>query len=209
MDRLRSQIEAQNLSNFNNEARMSVSKAPSDHTSHRGSAKVTIFLCILGMILALVFLVKIWPKLNSTTVTRTVNVTRPVSQTKMTKHTVKVDGKEVQVDVPETVYRDVAEVAVHKVTIEPTMHERIWLYCFTGVAGVVLLFSLGTMALWFYFLVRKDGEVPPVVTEMLKYLLASFMGIFVGFMGGSSVSAARQANIEMQTAPPPAIHNPV
>jgi hypothetical protein len=163
----------------------------------------TIALSILGIVLASLFLLKIWPELGGHTITRSVNVTRPVTSTRMTKQVIKVEGKDVEVEVPIITEHQVFEAATRTATVPPTLREQVWLYSMIGIAGFVLLFAIGTTILWFYFLVRNNGDPPSILTEMLKYLVASLLGIFVGFMGGSSVTAEKQANAEKHFAPPP------
>jgi hypothetical protein len=130
-----------------------------------------------------------------------------VKTTEMRKQVVKVDGKEVEVEVPVTREHQVAEAATQTVTVPPSMRELIGLYIMCGIALFVLLLAFGASALWLYYLYRKD-EPPQALSDMVKLLLANFLGILVGFMGGSTVTAEKQANIEKQFTPP-ASHQPV
>ena len=154
----------------------------------------TIVLSLLGLGLSLAALFSLLPRLRTTTVTRTVTITRPVAETRITTKTVRVDGKEVQAEVPETTHRSVTELRTETVPVGPTAKEKTWLYLIILTGSFLGLFSIGTAATWFYFLLKKNGEAPPVVTEMLKYMVSSFMGILVGFMGGTSLPGDKPAN---------------
>jgi hypothetical protein len=158
-------------------------------------------LIVLGLALAISTFVILGPRLRHTTVEKEVLVQRKVTETKTVKRIVTVKGEKVEVAVPVEVFGTVIETKTESATVEPTYREKLWLYGMLVMGGFLGLFSIGTALVWFYFLIRKDGKAPQVVTEMLKYLVASFMGIFVGFMGGSSVATEKQATIDKPVIP--------
>lgn len=166
----------------------------------------TILLSLAGLLLALIAGLVLYPRLRGTTVTRTVSITRPVAETRVVTRTVKVNGRDVEAEVPETVHRAVAELSTQSVNVVPTGKEKIWIYGMLMTGGFLGLFSVATAAAWFYFLIKKDGEVPGVVNEMLKSLITAFMGVFVGFMGGASIAEGKQAS---PSGPGPAASEPV
>jgi hypothetical protein len=165
----------------------------------------TIALGLIGIVLAFILMARLWSHLGGFTVTRLVHVRRPVYEKQLTKHVVHVEGKDIAVEVPEkTTHREVAETERQTVNVQPTLREQVWIWCMIAIAGFVLLFSVVTMTVWFYFLIRKGGGDPPaVLTEMLKYLVSSLVGIFIGFMGGTTVSAQGRSDGGTQSAPPP------
>jgi hypothetical protein len=164
--------------------------------------KTTIVLSLIGIVLAVASALYLRPRLGGTTVTRTVARPRQVAEQRTVTRTVTVDGKEAQVDVPETTFRSIPEMVEETVRVEPTPREKLWLYGMLGIGGFLGLFSILTAIAWFYFLIRKDGVVPQVITEMLKYLVSSFMGIFIGYMAGSSPAEGEQP--DLPDAPPAA-----
>lgn len=152
----------------------------------------TIVLSVIGIISAVVVIVRLWPEL------RPVTVSLPPPRSRGTKQTVTIGGRDVEVDVPAAIESEAAPAPTETTTVAPSAQERIWFYSMIGIAIFVGLFSLATSVLWLFFLARNQGDPPAALSEMLKYLVTSLVGIFVGFMGGSSVSAARQANVQKQ-----------
>jgi hypothetical protein len=167
-----------------------------------GSAVTTILLSVLGILLSVVSALSLWPRLGDRLVTQTVRTTKPVTEQKMVMRSVKVGGQDVHVEVPETVVREVAQTEQRQVQVAPSLREKVWLYGMLGIGIFLGVLSTATALAWFYFLIWKNANVPPVVTEMLKYFVTAFMGIFVGFMGGSSLSDGKQPGPE---APPKAV----
>src|SRR5437016_3731618 len=104
---------------------------------------VPILLSVVGLILCWVAIVNLRPRLEPVTVQRQVTIHKPVIERKTQKHTVKVNGKDIEVDVPVEVQRTVAETSLQKVTVEPTVHEKLWLWGMLIIAGFLGLFSLG------------------------------------------------------------------
>ncbi len=163
----------------------------------------TIVLSVIGVALAFAFFVRLGPRLGGATVTQPAPAARGAAAAHMEKRTINVGGKEVQVDIAGAVRREGAGRAAEPAKVAAPQREKLWLYFMIGIAGIVGLFSVVTMAFWFYFLVRSDGKAPDVLTEMLKYLVSTLLGVFVGFMGGSSVNAGNQSENENESAAPP------
>src|SRR5262245_36151598 len=155
---------------------------------------------LLGIVLAGAAASVIIPLLGPATVDKVVIKEKEVPETKTVRKTVTVNGKNKVIDVPVEVRHKVQERKTEPVVVEPTAKEKLWLYGMLGVGGFLAVFSVATAIAWFYFLVRKSGGPPAVLTEMLKYLVSSFVGVFVGFLGGSAVGTEKQAHIDKPEA---------
>ncbi len=164
----------------------------------RALSPITIVLSLLGIALAVVAGVVVVRRLTGETTTRTVSTVESTHDVRTTLKKENVESRPITVETP------VVKTHEETVRITPGDRETIWLYAMLALGGFLGLFSLLTAAAWFYFLLRKDGSPPQVLTEMLKYLVSSFMGGFVGFMGGSSLPESKSTSSTPSPTPPPA-----
>ncbi len=164
-----------------------------------------LILGLTGIGVAVAGVTVCFPALEPVTVEKTVVEQRPVFESRTVMKTVTLpDGKQVEVPVEENTPRMLQVDKKAPETIPPTPTEQIWLYGMIIVGAILAITSVGTIGIWFYFVVRSNGSPPPIVTEMMKYFVTSFMGVFVGFLGGSSVGKEKLETIDK----PPAVVAP-
>lgn len=155
---------------------------------------IAVVLSLAGIVLGALCVLILLPRLKSVPVEKPIIVNKQVEELEFSTKTITIEGKKYEVNVPVKSFRTVPEEAIDVVHVDPTLKEKMWTYCMIGVSGFIFLFGLGTVIAWFYFLIKKQGRPPKLITDMLKFILSSFMGTFVGFMGGSSVGVDRQLN---------------
>jgi hypothetical protein len=114
---------------------------------------------------------------------REVTTLRPLYESKKTLMDVETaDGKIIKAFVPETVQRTVEVKQKEQFTREPTPEQRLRLNMLMGAGGIIAVFLVGLMLLWFY-LIWMGKNVPKSLEDWLKYLVSGVLGAVLGFLG--------------------------
>ena len=153
----------------------------------------TILLSLIGVSLAFVSTLYLSPRLSSKIITSTnLQANTASSASERRKKTVKVDNRDVTIYFDETpsIHKLEQKITSQRNGITPKGKTWISILLFLGV--LLGIYSMVTALIWFYFLTQREAYYPSFATEILKYYISFFIGIFVGYEGGYSAANRRE-----------------